>query len=220
MSIDRWIQQANPSAIADKLIGQDFLTLALLVIVVLCITLALFVYMNFRRQTSDDKRQDSIISLFTDDKSPFVKNAAQTTAAIEAQTAALIALGVKTDNQTSAVSSAIEVQTKSQNDNQLAIASTLLDVKKETAENTENIKKIYDQLGSLESSVRGLPETWAKSLNESRTLAIDTIVDSVMKAVGELRTEFTIMISKQQNGDLKRSTGTLRVAAIVNTEET
>lgn len=221
MSIDRMLQQTDPTVLANKLIGQDFLTLALFVIVVLSAVLGLFVYMSYRKQVADDKRQDILITLFTDEKSPLVKSVAHSATAIEISntqtqfmTQALNNLGVKTDAQTATVSAAIEAQTKSQTDNQIAIANNLNNHNERLDEVTANVKQVFERLDKLEANVNALPEKWSADLVASRAIAIEAIKG----IIGDLRTEIMVMLGKSMNnGEAKRPT--LSVAAVVNTEK-
>lgn len=61
-------------ATVDKLLGANFLSLALIALVMVVAMFLLFVFMDYRRQQADNRRQDAFLRVFTDEKSPMVTN--------------------------------------------------------------------------------------------------------------------------------------------------
>ena len=95
----------------DKALETDPLTLALLVIVIVAIVSLINSWLQGRKQSADDNRQDIFFKAFTDEKSPMVVSNNRVATAVEQsnkrseeQTAALLALGGKTDLQTTELS--------------------------------------------------------------------------------------------------------------------
>lgn len=117
MSIDRLFYQQSsglsPETV-DKLLGANFLSLALISLVMTIAMFLVFVLMNNKRQAADDKRQDTLIKLFTDTDSPLVKSSKAATSAIELGNQrsedwkkSIDSLASKTDEETAKIGSLI-----------------------------------------------------------------------------------------------------------------
>lgn len=213
MSIDRWIQQ-NPLTLYDKTLDAPINTLVVigiilsLVIVIGVIVLiwkfAPMIFKQIQQQIENNKQQSVILERLTVQAERSTQEASSNNQELVKQTAILNDL--KTITAT---------QNLDQKNYQTLVSDNLSEHGEKIAENTENIKQLFKRFDTLETSVSELPEKWSRNLTESRTMAIE----SIKTMIDGLRQEVVIMVSKQHNGDLKRQTGSLTAAVVVNTEK-
>lgn len=154
-----YLAQSLPlsEATADKLLGANFLSLALIALVMVVAMFLLFVWMNNRRQAADDKRQeaydkrqDAFLKTVIGDESPLVQAQKKVASILEKseerseqRTVALESLGEKTDTQTAAINNqtrVIEVQNLNHNSYQTLVSDNLSDVAAKTEANTASIE--------------------------------------------------------------------------------
>jgi len=208
MSIDRLFQSTGVSdATVDKLLGANFLSLALIALVMVVAMFLLFVWMNNRRQIADDKRQEvfnkmweASISILTDESSPLVQNSKHAAVAIdianqrsEAQTTALDKLSDNTDEQTKMLSGL-----------RSDVANQTTGLKDFT-----NFQKINnDQLVGLSEDVNAL-----RNSMDAFSLDLKAAIDSKTVCVGHEETMGKILYElvslRTYFGNNKRSTGTI-----------
>lgn len=155
-------------ATLDKLLGANFLSLALIALVMVVAMFLLFVWMNNKREAANDKRQDALIKVFTDDKSPMVISNNRAANAIELgnsrskeQTEALIALGEKTDKQTNSIEAqtgVISGQSLDLRNYQTLVSDNLNNHSDQIAANTANIAALKAAIEALPAQLREVIE--------------------------------------------------------------
>lgn len=211
MSIDRLFQSTGISdATVDKMLGANFLSLALIALVMVVAMFLLFVWMNNRRQMADDKRQDAFIKLFTDEQSPLVQSNKHAAQAIEianqrseAQTAAFDKLSSKTDEQTGMISGLKEEVTK-----QTIGLRDFTNFQKTNNDQLAGLTETIDsRFQSLQATIEGFDVTLRTAIQDKTVCAghEETMGKILLEIVG-LRTYF--------NGAVKRSTGTNAIVTI------
>jgi archaellum component FlaC len=162
------------------------------------------VFKQVQQQIENGRQQAAILERLTVQAETATKEAGQNNQELVKQTALLNDLKVITSTQN-----------LDQKNYQTLVSDNLADHGKQIGENTENIKELYKKVDTLQESVNELPSKLASNLVESRNIAIAAIKGQI----DALRTEITITLGKQQNGDLKRQTGSLTAAVVVNTEK-
>lgn len=201
---------------ADKLLGANFLSLALFALILVIGMFILFVWLEGKRQARDaqrqdanDNRQDAFLKTVVGENSPLVAAQNRVAAVLEKsedqaakRTDALLALGQKTDHQTEVINKtlvAIEDQTKvisaqtlDQNNYQVLVSDNLHNHGLRIEQNTESI-------AALKMAIDDIPNQMRLVLGEQ------TLRSEAVQLITTLRDEIMAYIRKEQ---AKRGTGT------------
>lgn len=187
----------------DKLLGANFLSLALIALVMVVAMFLLFVWMNNRREAANDKRQDVMIRIFTDEQSPLVQSSVRSATAIEIgntrsaeQTNALVALGHKTDQQTASIeaqTSVVSAQSLDFRNYQTLVSDGLSNHSTQVENNTAVVAALKVSIDALNIQIREVLQD---------TLACA----SIELSINRLRDEVSDFLDKQSKRNIEEST--------------